>query len=179
MNPMPIAGHHPLLLPLNTSLSHWTDHAARTKKCGLPVGSACWPSVPEFPLTLGHARSGVGTVQAKFPPASVRRLGYDVVRTLTRFYEVGGPALHACLRPTGIRSTRLSQGETPVSTKNQSAVTGLSPSLDEPCRTHRKVWPASELGLLAVRPRIPAHTGHTRPGPRAANSLLRRSCADG
>lgn len=70
---MPCAGHPPLLLPLNTSLGHWTDHAARTGK----------------------------------------------------------------------------------------------------------VRPASGLGLRAVRPRIPAYAGHTRPGPGATNSLLRRSCADG
>ena len=106
MNPMPIADRHPLILPLDSSLGHWTDHAARTGKCGLPVGSACRPSVPEFPLTpvirgrgrdpripsfVGHMRSEAGTIQAKFPPASVRRLGYDVVGTLTRFYEVGDP----------------------------------------------------------------------------------------
>ena len=42
-------------------------------------------------------------------------------------------------------------------TKNQSAVTGPGPSLDVPCRTHRKARPASELDLRAVRPRIPAH----------------------
>ena len=162
MKPMHNTGHCPLILPLDTSLGHWTDQAARPGKCGLPVVSACGPSVPEFPLTLvirgrgrdpripssvGHARSRVSTDQAKFPPASVRRLGYDVVGTLTRFYEVGGPALHVCLGPTGIKSARLSQGETPVPTKNKRAVTGLGPSLDEPCRTHKKARPASGLGL--------------------------------
>lgn len=70
-------------------------------------------------------------------------------------FRGGGPALHVCLGPTGIRSARLSQRKTPVPTKNQSAVTGPGPSLDVPCRTHRKARPASELGLMAVRPRFP------------------------
>ena len=179
------AGHCTLILPFETSLDRWTDHAARTGKCGLPAGSACEPSVPEFPLTLvirgrgreprissyvAHTRTRVGTDQAKFPPASVRRLGYDVVGTLTRHKRGGGPALHACLGPSRLRSARLSQGETPVPTKNKSVITGPGPSLDGPCRTHRKVRHASEIGLQAVRPRIPAHAGHTRPGPRAAYS---------
>ncbi len=58
-------------------------------------------------------------------------------------------------------------------TKNQSAVTGPDPSLDEPCRTHRKARPASELGLRAGPsvPEFPLTLGHTRPGPGAANSL--------
>ena len=181
MKLLPGAGRCSLILHSDTSLSHWTDHAARTGMCGLPVDSACWPSVPEFPLTLvmrgrgrgpripsyvAHVRTRVGTDQAKFPPASVRRLGSDVVGTLTRFYGKGEPALHACLGPTGVRSARLSQGETPVPTKNKSAVTGPGPSLDEPCRTHRKARHASELDLLAVRPRIPRlRLGYTRPGP--------------
>jgi len=112
---------------------------------------------PRIPADAGHTRSAAGTIQAKFPPASLRRLGYDVVGTLRRFYEVGGPALHACLGPTGIRSARLSQGETPVPTKNKNALTGPGPSLDEPCLTHKKVWHASGLGLWTVRPRMPAH----------------------
>ena len=139
---------------------------------------------PRIPSCVTHTWSVAGTIQAKFPPASVRRLGYDVVGSLTRFYE-GGPALHACLRPTGIRSTRLSQGETPVPTKNKRAVMGPGPSLDEPCRTHRKVRPASGLGLpagsacepsvpecpltLVIRgrdrgPRIPSCVANTRTG---------------
>jgi len=132
---------------------------------------------PRIPSFVGHKRSEARTSQAKFPPASVGRLSYDVVGT-SRFYGVGKPALHACLGLTEVRSARLSQGETPVPTKNKSAVTGRGPSLDGPCRTHRKARPASGLGLRAVRPRIPAHAGHTRTGPRIANSLLRRSYAD-
>lgn len=36
MNPMHIAGRHTLTQHLDTSMGHWTDHAARTGKCGLP-----------------------------------------------------------------------------------------------------------------------------------------------
>ena len=134
---------------------------------------------PRIPSCVARTQSVAGTSQAKFPPASVRRLGYEVVGTLTRFYEDGGPAPHACFGPTGIRSARLSQGETPVLMKNKSAVTGPSPSLDEPCRTHRKARPASGLGLWPSVPEFPLTLVHTRPGPRAANSLLRREYADG
>ena len=164
------------------------------EKCGLPVGSACRSSVPEFPLTLvirvrgrepripsyvSHTRLGAGTVQAKFPPASVRRLGYDVVGTWTRFYEEVGPALHACLGPPGVRSARLSQGETPVPTKIKSAVTSPGPSLDGSRRAHRKARPSSELGLRAVRPRIPAHAWSYAAGTRDREFPPRcRPCAD-
>ena len=147
-----------------------------------------------IPAHAGHARSGPGTTNSLLrrscavgswnrsgevpscvgPPPGLRR-GWNV----DEFYEEGGPALHACLGPTGIRSARLSQGETPLPTKNKSAVTGLGPSLDGPGRTGEGVRSASELDLWAVRPRMPAHAGHTRPGPRVANFLLRRSYADG
>jgi len=95
MKPMPIAGRHTLILPFGTSLGRWTDPAARTGKRGLPAGSACEPSVPEFPLTLVHTRTGP--------------------------------------------------------------------------RTHSLLF-TSLLPITLV---------HTRTGPRTANSLLRRSCADG
>lgn len=62
--PLPSAGRHTLILPLNTSLGRWTDHAARTGKCSLPASSACEPSVPEFPLTLGHTRTGPRTANS-------------------------------------------------------------------------------------------------------------------
>jgi len=127
---------------------------------------------PRIPAHAWSYAAGAGI--REFPPSSVisgRNLertgevpscvgpppGFDVIGTLTRFYGVGKPALHACLGLTEVRSARLSQGETPVPTKNKSAVTGRGPSLDEPDRTHRKARPASGLGLRAVRPRMPAH----------------------
>ena len=71
------AGYCILILHFGTFLGHWTDQAARTGKCGLPVGSSCGPSAHKFPLTLVkcdrgrepripsassvHARTGAGT----------------------------------------------------------------------------------------------------------------------
>ena len=64
-----------------------------------------------------------------------------------------------------------------VNSERQHSPLGYASAL--PDRTDAKVLPASGLGLPAVHPRIPAHAGHVRLGPEAANSLLRRSCADG
>ena len=85
----------------------------------------------------------------------------------------GIPTLHACLRPTGSGSVRLSQGATPVPTVRP---TGARPrscsdclfgvavdrfrlngglvyggSLDGPCRTGEGVQPASGFCLRAVQ----------------------------
>ena len=49
---MHCAGRCTVILHFGTPLGHWTDHAARTGKRSMPVGSACEPSAHEFPLTL-------------------------------------------------------------------------------------------------------------------------------
>ena len=51
-------------------LGHWTDHAARTGMCGLPVGSVCGPS-----STNSRSRWScvLGPGGREFPPASVMR----------------------------------------------------------------------------------------------------------
>ena len=72
------AGHCTLILPFETSLDRWTDHAARTGKCGMPARSACRPSVPEFPLTLvirGRVRG------PRIPPASLIHGRVGIVRS--------------------------------------------------------------------------------------------------
>ena len=89
MKPMYIAGRCTLI-----AFSHFfgsLDGPYRTDGKVLPVVPACGPSVPEFLLTLAHTRPVAGTDQAKFPPASVLRLGYDVIRALKRFHGEGHP----------------------------------------------------------------------------------------
>jgi hypothetical protein len=64
-----------IILQIGTFMGHWTDHAARTGKCGMPVGSVCGPSST-------NSRSGWSCVLGPGAANSLLRQSYADGREL-------------------------------------------------------------------------------------------------
>jgi len=143
---------------------HWS--AARTGKCGRRT----WARPAGRPLPNSRLRwsCAIGAEDREFPPASVMRL--VCVTGPGPLQQRANPTDHAALPPASVRCVTWFVHLAKFSSCLKRH-TG---------RPHGRESAACGrgLGLRAVRSRIPAYAGHARLGPRTANSLLRRSCAD-